>query len=173
MSALGYDAGGAGPGGSPAGIGRCIGEHYIARGLEDGSNEQEDYKSAAYRPVNPSLEPRHPGNHDLLDPNRWQPMGLRLFVDQAGNPADGIHEFVTPEWGRVLPFALGEDDLTVHKRDGADYYVYHDPGPPPTSPTRAAQSTVKSRASLTASSPREASTARIASQTLRCGRLGW
>ena len=132
MSALGYDAGGAGPAGSPAGIGRCIGAFYIARGLEDGSNEREDYRSAAYRPVNPALEPRHPGNHDLLDPNRWQPMGLRLFVDQAGNPADGIHEFVTPEWGRVLPFALGKDDLTVHKREGADYYVYHDPGPPPT-----------------------------------------
>ena len=129
MSALGHDRG---DDGAAAVLGRCIGEHYIARGLEDGSNEREDYKSAAYRPVNPFLDPEFSGNADLLDPNRWQPMGLRLFVDQAGNPADGIHEFVTPEWGRVLPFALGEGDLTVHKRGGADYYVYHDPGPPPT-----------------------------------------
>ena len=129
MSALGHDRG---DDGAAAALGRCIGEHYIARGLADGSNEQGDYKSAAYRPVNPVLDPEFPGNADLLDPDRWQPMALRLFVDQAGNPADGIHEFVTPEWGRVLPFALGEDDLTVYKRDGADYYVYHDPGPPPT-----------------------------------------
>ena len=115
-----------------AALGRCIAEFYIARGLDDGSNEGNDYASAAYRPVNPFLDPEFSGNADLLDPDRWQPMGLRLFVDQAGNLADGIHEFVTPQWGRVVPFALGEDDLTVYKRAGADYHVYHDPGPPPT-----------------------------------------
>ena len=79
-----------------------------------------------------SSTPEFSGNADLLDPDRWQPMALRLFVDQAGNLADGIHEFVTPQWGRVVPFALGEDDLTVYQRAGADYHVYHDPGPPPT-----------------------------------------
>ena len=129
MSALGHDPG---DDGAAAALGRCIGEHYIARGLADGSNEQGDYEPAAYEPVNPFLDPESPGNADLLDPDRWQPMALRLFVDQAGNPAGGIHEFVTPEWGRVVPFALDEDDLTVHERDGADYHVYHDPGPPPT-----------------------------------------
>ena len=61
--------------------------------------------------------------------NRW---AFACSSTRRANPADGIHEFVTPEWGRVLPFALGEGDLTVHKRGGADYYVYHDPGPPPT-----------------------------------------
>ena len=27
---------------------------------------------------------------------------------------------------------LEGEDLTVHRRDGADFHVYHDPGPPPT-----------------------------------------
>ena len=129
MSALGHDPG---DDGAAAALGRCIAEFYIARGLDDGSNEGNDYASVAYRPVNPFLDPEFSGNADLLDPDRWQPMALRLFVDQAGNLADGIHEFVTPQWGRVVPFALGEDDLTVYQRAGADYHVYHDPGPPPT-----------------------------------------
>ena len=30
------------------------------------------------------------------------------------------------------PFALAEEDLAVHRRDGTDWPVYHDPGPPPT-----------------------------------------
>ena len=128
MSALGHDRKDA----AAAALGRCIGEHYIARGLADGSNEPADYASTVYRPVNRHLDPQYPGDAGLSDPDRWQPLALRLFIDQAGNPADGIHEFVTPEWGRVTPFALSEDDLTVHERDGADWLVYHDPGPPPT-----------------------------------------
>ena len=44
---------------------------------------------------------------------------------------NSVPEFVTPEWGRVSPFALTAEDLTVHRRGGADYYAYHDPGPPP------------------------------------------
>ena len=129
MSALGHDPGGDG---SAAALGRCIGAHYVARGLADGSNEAGDYESTDYGPVNPYLDPRYPGDAGLRDPDRWQPLALRMFVDQAGNLADGIHEFVTPEWGRVAPFALSRDDLTVHERDGADWQVYHDPGPPPT-----------------------------------------
>ena len=30
-----------------------------------------------------------------------------------------------------MPFALVEEDLTIHERDGYEYWVYHDPGPPP------------------------------------------
>ena len=114
-----------------AALGRCIGDHYVARGLADGSNEAGDYASAVYRPVNDYLDPTYPGNSGLDDPDRWQPLGLPLFIDQAGNPAEGIHEFVTPEWGQVTPFALSRDDLAVRERDGADWLVYHDPGPPP------------------------------------------
>ena len=132
MSALGH-----GPGGGPAGtaaakLGRCIGELYIVRGLADGSNEANGYRSLAYRPVNLPLDPTDAGNTDLTDLDRWQPLWLGRYIDQSGHPGAGEPEFVTPEWGRVTPFALSEDDLTVHRRDGAEYLVYLDPGPPPT-----------------------------------------
>ncbi len=128
MAALGYDAGNSGP---AAALGACIGALYIARGFEDGSNEANNYASLHYEPVNRKLKPSRPGNPDLADPDRWQPLHLASFVDQAGFAADNISVFVTPEWGRVLPFALSGKDLSVYRRDGADWYVYHDPGPPP------------------------------------------
>ena len=127
MSALGYDAV---VNDAAAALGRCVGELYIARGLADGSNEAKDYESTAYQPVNPSLKPWLPGNPDLIDADRWQPLDLERSVDQSGFLVNDIPEFVTPEWGRVSPFALTAEDLTVYKRAGADYLVYHDPGPP-------------------------------------------
>lgn len=33
--------------------------------------------------------------------------------------------------GRVNPFSLTDQDLTIHTRDGAEWWVYHDPGKPP------------------------------------------
>ena len=137
MDALGYRTGEAA---SPAAkLGECIGRLYIARGLADGANEANDYASLDYRPVNPPLTASAPGNPMLVDPDRWQPLELEHFVDQAGFahvdragfPQGGAAEFVTPEWGRVSPFALSEDDARVHRRDGGAYHVHHDPGPPP------------------------------------------
>ena len=32
----------------------------------------------------------------------------------------------------MAPFALSSDDLTIYNKDSFDYWVYHDPGPPPT-----------------------------------------
>ena len=128
MSALGHDPAHEG---AAAAVGRCIGELYIARGLADGSNEAEDYASTAYRPVNRFLDPWLAGAPDLDDADRWQPLAFPRFIDQAGNMTAGIPEFVTPEWGRVTPFALGADALSVHRRDGAAWRVHHDPGPPP------------------------------------------
>ena len=137
MSSLGYAYGSDSPFAdteiTPAAqLGVCIGDFYIARGLTDGSNEANDYQSMYYKPVNASMEPYDPGNSDLDYPDRWQPLSLLNFVDQSGFISEsGALDFVTPEWGRVAPFALTGDDLTVHERDGGDYYVYHDPGPPP------------------------------------------
>ena len=57
---------------------------------------------------------------------------VRLYIDQAGNEFPGATPpFISPEWGEVTPFALSEADLTIRKRDGFRYRVYHDPGPPP------------------------------------------
>ncbi len=131
MAALGFDTGAGAALGPAAALGACIGAFYIARGLEDGSNEANDYASIAYRPVNEALEPAEPGNPALTDPDRWQPLDLEVFVGQSGIVEDDIPEFVSPEWGLVTPFALAEEDLTVHHRDDTDWLVYHDPGPPP------------------------------------------
>ncbi len=130
MSALGYD--GRSASSAAAALGRCIADGYIARGFEDGSNEANDYASLHYRPVNSPLWPEIPGNPRLADPDRWQPLSLERYVDQAGFASDGAPDFVTPHWGSVTPFALSKADLAVHERDGARYFVYHDPGPPPT-----------------------------------------
>lgn len=133
MAALGYDAGVAttvGP--SPAALGNRIAQAYVDFGLSDGANEAGGYANLFYTPSNPPLVPELPGNPDLVDPNRWQPLALSFFVDQSGNVIPGgSAQFLSPEWGRVTPFCLTEDDLTVYERDGDEYWVYFDPGPPP------------------------------------------
>ena len=133
MDALGYDvddyATDVASGG--AALGNRIAECYLAFGMSDGANEAGDYANTAYLPVNRPLAPEQPGNPDIVDLDRWQPLLLEQFIDQAGNPVDTAPEFLSPEWGQVTPFALDAGDLVVHRRDDFDYWVYHDPGPPP------------------------------------------
>ena len=119
--------------GSPSALGNYIASCYIAFGEADYANEFDDYKNKSYLPVNPALEPHLPGNPNIVNLNRWQPLALENFIDQAGNNANSEPEFLSPEWGSVLPFALSPDDLTVFTREGEDYeyQVYHDPGAPP------------------------------------------
>jgi hypothetical protein len=120
-------------GGSAAAMGNYIAECYIQFGLQDGANEANDYANVSYTPVNPPVEPELPGNPNIVDLDRWQPISLSLFVDQAGNPIFDEPEFLSPEWGQVLPFALTDTDKTIYQRDGFDYQVFFDPGIPPTS----------------------------------------
>jgi hypothetical protein len=117
--------------GSAAALGNYLALSMIEYGLQDGANEQNDYAYQYYQPLNPPMIPVKPGNPTLVDPNRWQPMSLKVFIDQNGNiiPGDTV-QFVTPEWGRVVPFALTAADRKIYQRDGADWWVYHDPGPP-------------------------------------------
>ena len=118
--------------GSASALGNHIADCYIRFGLQDGSNEQINYAITSYSPVNPGIDPTRPGNPDIVDLDRWQPVALPVFIDQAGNMLeDGVPPFLGPEWGQVEPFALREADLAVYRRDDFDYYVYHDPGPPP------------------------------------------
>jgi hypothetical protein len=135
MAQLGYDkdftatSGGADP---PAELGNRIAASVLAFGLTDGSNEQDGYANRYYEPVNPPLIMVLPGNPDIVDANAWQPLALDFFVDQSGNEIPGgSPPFLGPEWGGVAPFALSPDDANVYPRDGFDYWVYHDPGPPP------------------------------------------
>ncbi|MDE2813365.1 MAG: T9SS type A sorting domain-containing protein [Gemmatimonadota bacterium] len=123
MADLGYDPAFTSTdyaGGNPAALGNYIAQSLIQFGLQDGSNEQLGYSNHFYTPFNPSLDPTLPGHNGLLDPNFWQPLYL-----------DTYKSFLTADWGSVIPFALSEEDLTMYRRDGNDYRVYHDPGPPP------------------------------------------
>ncbi|MCY3883519.1 MAG: FG-GAP-like repeat-containing protein [Gammaproteobacteria bacterium] len=117
--------------GSAAELGNYIADCYIRFGGSDGANEENDYANVAYEPVNPPLQPEFPGNPDIVDLNRWQPLRLEEFIDQAGNPSTEQPDFLSPEWGSVVSFALSEDDLTKYERDDFEYWVFHDPGSPP------------------------------------------
>ena len=116
----------------PAALGNYIYQNIIEFGVQDGANELQSYVNTTYLPINDPLVMADAGNPDIIDPNRWQPLTLDEFIDQAGNPIPfNTPEFLSPEWGLVTPFALSSDDLTIHQRDGFDYWVYHDPGNPP------------------------------------------
>jgi len=118
--------------GIPAALGNYIADQVISFGGTDGSNERNNYANQFYAQVNRSLAPALRGNPNLEDFDRWQPLSLEIFVDQAGNEIPGrTPAFLSPEWGQVVPFALTEDVMTSNERGGFDYKVYHDPGSPP------------------------------------------
>ncbi|MHC4218104.1 MAG: vanadium-dependent haloperoxidase [Planctomycetota bacterium] len=133
MDQLGYDKTyTATVGNTPAALGNRVAVSVLYLGLQDGANEAGGYENLYYQPINPPLLPDFPGNPDIIDTNRWQPLALEYFIDQSGNPVpEGYPDFLSPEWGLVEPFSLTQDDLTIHQRDGNDWWVYHDPGPPP------------------------------------------
>jgi hypothetical protein len=115
----------------PAALGNYIADCVTFFGLSDGANESGNYNYTNYSPANVQLNPFNPGNPTMLDPNRWQPLVLQGALDQNGNPIPALQRFQSPEWGRVVPFALVDSQKTVYQRNGVDWNVYHDPGPPP------------------------------------------
>ena len=133
MTNLGYDPNDVSEvGNTPAALGNRIAGAIIAYGLADNANELNDYGNLFYTPVNEPMFPDFPGNPDITDLNRWQPLAIEFFVDQSGNPIPlGSLEFLSPEWGIVPGFALKESDKVLHPRGGFDYPVFHDPGSPP------------------------------------------
>ena len=134
MAKLGYDPGYTSTNylaGRPADLGNYLAQHLIIYGMQDGANEAVGYGNLHYEPVNPPLPPVLPGNPTIIDPNRWQPLALEVFIGQSGIELGSMPPFLSPEWGKVKPFALKQADATIYNRDGFDYWVYHDPGPPP------------------------------------------
>ena len=116
--------------GNPASLGLYAADCVIEYGLRDGANERVDYVDDGYEPVNPPLDPTGAGAAGLVDPNRWQPLELEGAIDQSGNPVSDGQIFLGAHWGRVVPFALDEDDYVQYSRDGEVYPVCHDPGAP-------------------------------------------
>jgi hypothetical protein len=119
--------------GNAAALGNYIAQVIIDYGEVDGSNESNLYGNSFYQPVNPALKlslPNEPTG--IMNPNRWQPLSFRTFIDQSGNLISGsTSSFLGPEWGAVFPFALSENDKSIKQRNGDDYEVYLDPGTPP------------------------------------------
>ena len=120
---------------SPAAMGNYMADQLIKYGLQDGSNEIDDYANRFYEPVNsPIVSSANFVRYEVIeDINRWQPISFPGgFVGQGGFSLDRIvPEFLSPEWGQVSPFSLQSEDLAIYNRDGFDYWIYHDPGPPP------------------------------------------
>ncbi len=117
-------------GGPAARIGARAAACALEIGRADASNEAGNHVNLDYSPINPPLDPTGPGNPDVVDPNRWQPLAFENFVDQSGNEADAS-EFLGAEWGRLEPFALGRDAYAEVARDGDVQPVWLDPGAPP------------------------------------------
>lgn len=117
--------------GSAAALGNYIAAQYIAYGLQDGAQEEFDYANLFYLPVNEALEPEKPGNPNITDLDRWQPLALEAFIDQSGNLVTDPPSFLSPEWGNVFSFSLTTADRTTQQRDNDTYQVYNDPGVPP------------------------------------------
>ncbi|MEP0263107.1 T9SS type A sorting domain-containing protein [Dokdonia sp.] len=116
---------------SYAALGNYIAAQMIAFGLQDGSNEANEYANTFYVPSNtPMILEVYEETNDI-NPDRWQPLAFEFFIDQGGNPIpENVPAFLSPEWGQVTPFALSEDDLEIYPINGFDYYVYNDPGDP-------------------------------------------
>ncbi len=114
--------------GDPAALGNYIAARIISYGNTDGSNQLANYANQYYVPSNPALFPTLPGTSGIVNPNRWQPLSLSVFIDQNGNLLSGAPPFMGPEWGNVKPFALADSVKSVKQRDGYNWNVYHDPG---------------------------------------------
>ena len=117
---------------SPVALGNRIAKTYIEAGLKDGANEKDNYNNKAYNSVNGVLIPVLPGATNLHDPNRWQAIALNSRFKEDGELTwDKDRVFLGAEWGDVTSFSLGEEDATIHEKDGEKFKVYHDPGIPP------------------------------------------
>jgi len=117
--------------GDAAALGNYVAQQIIEFGLQDNSNEQNDYANLVYEPLNEPLNTDEEGNPNLTEPNHWQPLTMEEFIDQSGNyHPGGSPEFLSPEWGKVIPFSLKEEDLSIHSTPDYDYWVYHDPTSP-------------------------------------------
>jgi len=117
--------------GDPRALGNYLAAQLQLYAISDGANQQANYANTQYDPVNGNLFPALPGNPYVNDINRWQPLSLTLQLDQNGFPVPAGQPALGHDWGRVVPFSLRNDQVTVKQRDGFDWNVYLDQGDPP------------------------------------------
>ena len=113
-----------------AALGNYMAQEIISFGLQDGSNEQNEYENQYYVSQNDPLVLDLYEDNSNINPNKWQPLAFDVYIDQSGNvyPLE-TPDFLSPEWGQVTPFSLKTEDLTI-LNDGFDSYIYNNPGPP-------------------------------------------
>ncbi|MBT9188819.1 vanadium-dependent haloperoxidase [Zobellia russellii] len=117
--------------GSFAALGNYLGNEMIRFGEQDGANETFEYGNQLYQPTNPPLVLAEYQDITNIDPNHWQPLSFDLFIDQSGNSVPvSIPDFLGPEWGAVVPFALNEADVQI-KNNGFDSHLYFNTQEPP------------------------------------------
>ena len=132
LASQGYDPARPAEEGTPAGVALQACRAVLDFRHHDGANQLGDEPGSAggpysdytgYRPVN--------GPDRLSDPDRWQP---RRTPDGQGGTT--VQRFLTPQWGRVVPFAPGDADETGGEGTGpvgggtAVDFLAADPGPP-------------------------------------------
>jgi len=111
-------------------LGLYLADCFISFGLQDGSNEELDYKNLSYQPVNPAFNPHLPGVQGSIDPDRWQPIFLESYKNPQGGEAGGVPAFTGAEWGNVVPFAIPPKASRTTTQNGVNSAVHFDPGPP-------------------------------------------
>ena len=99
---------------SYAALGNYLGQEMISFGLQDGSNEQNNYENQHYITSNDPLVLDLYEDNSTINPNKWQPLAFDVYIDQSGNvyPLE-TPDFLSPEWGQVTPFSLKTEDLTI------------------------------------------------------------
>ena len=115
---------------SYAALGNYMAQEMISFGLQDGSNEQNDYENQYYTASNDPLLLDLYEDNSNIDPDKWQPLAFDVYIDQSGNiyPLE-TPDFLCPEWGKVIPFSLKTEDLTI-MNNGFDSYIFNNPGSP-------------------------------------------
>jgi hypothetical protein len=99
MMALGYDPVDVSLDTStPTGIGNAAARAVLDFRHADGSNQLGNLSAGAYSDYT-GYEPVNSAD-TLTDPNRWQPVRISNGVSLV------VPKFLTPHWGRVIPFAL-------------------------------------------------------------------
>jgi hypothetical protein len=117
--------------GSPEALGNYIAKYIIELGHKDNSREDDNHESEDYSQINSNIRPELPGTGNLADPNKWQPIEIKYYIESKGNDKTlkdwnyllipGNTQFLTSFWGEVFSFALPQSENNLH----------FDPGSPP------------------------------------------
>lgn len=126
--------------GSAAELGNYVGNLIYEFGLTEPVGDEDGYEGPGSEPANYPLKPNVPGNKNLRNKNRWQPLSVVDYINDKGWDSTLLEwnyqlipitdVFLTPHWGAVTPFAMNDSHKRIARRDGNEFIVYNDPGPP-------------------------------------------